>query len=375
MIMTKKFSWLEAVLIVVFLSAQFHAAFSEAHNLPNAWFISDDAYYYFKVAQKSSEGHGSTFDGIHLTNGYHPLWLLICIPIFALARFDLILPLRVLLVLMGLLSAATGIVLYRLFKSAVSPPVAMLAAAYWLFDYRIQSIFYRTGVESGIALFLLAVLLYLGHRIEQSWRTARPALGTIAWVGVVAALTVLSRLDLVFFCAVFGLWLILRGSPLRYLLPLDVLAVVISVVIAYLSRLGFEHYYDNANSALIMIVLALIFKIPALYFFGLYQRPFSWDLKTVLKSSVLAVIVGSTLEAGMLLALNFLKIQSAYSLSILLTDAVLTLLLILLVRAIVYVFRRTIARTSKISNRVKTASVNKIDKEYADWIFRKLSAS
>ena len=79
------------------MSISLYAALSDAQNLSWRWFTRDDAYYYFKVAQNISEGHGSTFDGIDLTNGYHPLWMLVCIPIFALARFDLILPLRVLL--------------------------------------------------------------------------------------------------------------------------------------------------------------------------------------------------------------------------------------------------------------------------------------
>ena len=81
--MRKQFSWFETALIIVILSAYIYAACSDAFNLPNRWFIRDDAYYYYKVAQNISEGHGSTFDGINPTNGYHPLWMLICIPIFA----------------------------------------------------------------------------------------------------------------------------------------------------------------------------------------------------------------------------------------------------------------------------------------------------
>src|SRR5512142_1946087 len=112
--MRKRIPWFEILLTVAFLSATLYAAFSDAYNLPNRWFIRDDAYYYFKVAQNITEGRGSTFDGIHPTNGYHPLWMLICIPIFALARFDLILPLRLLAIVTGLLQIATALLLYHL---------------------------------------------------------------------------------------------------------------------------------------------------------------------------------------------------------------------------------------------------------------------
>src|SRR3970040_1164529 len=113
--MPPRFSRLfEISLVAVLMATYLYAAFSEAHNFATEWFIRDDAFYYFKVAQNISEGHGSTLDGINPTNGYHPLWMLVCIPIFALARFDLILPLRVLVLVSGAISAATGVLLFRL---------------------------------------------------------------------------------------------------------------------------------------------------------------------------------------------------------------------------------------------------------------------
>ena len=117
----------ELSLVSIVMAIYLYAAFSDAHNFVE-WFIRDDAYYYFKVAQNISEGHGSTMDGINLANGYHPLWMLICIPIFSLARFDLILPLRIMVILSGLISAGTGVLLFRLVKRTLSAPAAVLAA-------------------------------------------------------------------------------------------------------------------------------------------------------------------------------------------------------------------------------------------------------
>src|SRR5512140_1053866 len=183
--MRKQLPWFEIVLSIVFLSAYVFAAFSDAYNLPNRWFIRDDAYYYFKVAQNISEGHGSTFDGIHPTNGYHPLWLLVCVPIFALARFDLILPLRVLILVTGALEIATALMLYRLVRSVVSPPAGMLVAVYWLFSSYILVFLYKTGVESSIALFFIVLLLSLTYRLEQTWRLVPPSAKQLAVLGIV----------------------------------------------------------------------------------------------------------------------------------------------------------------------------------------------
>jgi len=37
----------------------------------------DDMGYYMKISENMALGLGPTFDGLHLTNGYHPLWFLI----------------------------------------------------------------------------------------------------------------------------------------------------------------------------------------------------------------------------------------------------------------------------------------------------------
>ncbi len=46
--------------------------------------LPDDALYYFTIARNLAHGHGVSFDGIHPTNGMHPLWLLLITPIFTL---------------------------------------------------------------------------------------------------------------------------------------------------------------------------------------------------------------------------------------------------------------------------------------------------
>ena len=42
----------------------------------------DDAWYYWNIADHLAAGDGSTFDGVNLTNGYHPLWLAISVPVY-----------------------------------------------------------------------------------------------------------------------------------------------------------------------------------------------------------------------------------------------------------------------------------------------------
>ena len=41
-------------------------------------FMGDDSFFYYQVAWNFAHGRGSTFNGILPTNGYHPLWMLVC---------------------------------------------------------------------------------------------------------------------------------------------------------------------------------------------------------------------------------------------------------------------------------------------------------
>src|SRR6185436_3599688 len=202
----------EFILVILVMGISLYAALSDAQNLSWRWFTRDDAYYYFKVAQNISEGHGSTFDGINPTNGYHPLWMLVCIPIFALARFDLILPLRVLLLVLGGLSAATAVLFYRLIGRVFAPAIGALAALYWSFNYDILGRVYQQGLETGIAVFFVLLLVYKLFEFEIAWRKNQVSNGQLFGLGLIALLAVLSRLDLIFMAGMLGIWIILRQT-------------------------------------------------------------------------------------------------------------------------------------------------------------------
>jgi hypothetical protein len=266
----KRIPWFEAALAILALGIHLYAATSDAYNFPSNWFTRDDAYYYFKTAQNIAEGHGSTFDGLNPTNGYHPLWMLVCVPVFALARFDLILPLRVLLLIQGALSAATGILIYRLVRQTVSHPIAIAAGAWWVFDLYIHYTMYEMGLETGLAAFAVMLLMYRLWKLESQWRTRRLTRGQLAGLALAALIAVFSRLDLIFLALLAGAWIVLRGAPMRALLPIDALIAVFGVLVSFLSRISLPDYYTYSNAALLMITLSLGTKIPLFFF--------SWSL-------------------------------------------------------------------------------------------------
>jgi len=335
----KRFAPFEILLITTILSIHLYAAFSDAYNFPNAWFMRDDAYYYFKVAQNIAEGLGSTFDGINLTNGYHPLWMVICIPIFTLARFDLILPLRILLMVMAGLNAATAVLIYRLVKSNLSHTVAMLAASFWAFNSYIHMTVYEPGLETPLAAFAIVLFIYKLSQFEKEWHAKPVATRQIVTLSICAMIVMFSRLDLVFLAVISGVWIIFRGKPLRSLLPLDALVIFVSMTSSVALRTGIEQYNTTyAASAVEAMILVLLVKIIALYFFGAYQHPRAISILKTIRQTGLALTVSSVLAAGFYFLLLQMGIGKSFPRSAFLIDWGISLVLILALRLAAYWF-------------------------------------
>lgn len=329
----------EVLLVIAMLGMHLIAAQADPYAFPNNWFIRDDAYYYFKVAQNIAEGHGSTFDGINVTNGYHPLWMLICIPIFALAKYDLVLPLRVLLVLIAVIHAATSVMLYRLIKAHLSQAVAILAAVFWAFDEYIHSTVYKMGLETPIAVFSVVLILYVLGKFEKEWRAGQIPLRRFVWFGLLTALAMFSRLDLIFLAFIVGIWVIFRNTPLRFFIPLDIAIIFVSMTSSVLLRTNFEEYNTiYASSALEATVIALVLKSIALYFFGAYQHPRAFPFWKTLRQIFFALAVSAALTAGLYILFVQLGLGRNFPRSAFLLDFAISLILISASRLAAYWF-------------------------------------
>jgi len=157
----------------------------------------DDAYYYLKTAVNIAAGYGPTFDLLNATNGFHPLWMALLVPVASVCGDDMDLFTQVVLtgqiglVILGTLILARNGLFGR--GMLVWVAVAMLAS------------FYGTkvlvnGVEAAIEYLLLCAAL------TYWWRVTGP--GEILHVrnavvlGFLAGLVTLARLDAVVFSVV-----------------------------------------------------------------------------------------------------------------------------------------------------------------------------
>lgn len=279
--------------LILNLIPHIYVSFSQPDTLLN-WYLTDDAFYYFKTAQNIAEGAGITFDGIAPTNGFHPLWMLICAPIFTLARFNLFLPLRVLIVLQSLLNAACGYLFYRLFADNHSAEVGWLAAAFWMFFPGIHAITTKLGLESGInalsILFLFFCLSQLPDKTEDLNQKTKKYLN----LSLAAILCLLSRLDNVFIVLMVGVWFVFQSSSLRRLLLLDFCLIVFTVVLSYYSRIQTTNNIFNFLPFFYLLAGgSAVIKPITFYFLKLYEVDKSKDLKNVIINSVAGVIISS----------------------------------------------------------------------------------
>ena len=186
----------------------------------------DDAYYYLGIARNLVDGHGSTFDQINLTNGYHPLWLLVSTVPFA-AGLDDLAAARVLLIVQLVVGwGLTMVLVSRLvveqidgwslgragtttdpaealrLRRTASLVVAAVVALVVVNPFLVKVV--ANGLETGIAVPLYAVLLLVAVRRQGRWlggaRRSRLALS------VLLALLFLARTDAILAIGCLGLW-------------------------------------------------------------------------------------------------------------------------------------------------------------------------
>jgi len=169
-------------------------------------YFHDDAFFVLKTANNIGSGHGSTFDGINLTNGYHPLnlWLLslfsILMPIEGGSGIDAV-------IVVNMAMTAVGLVLIDHFTKQAG--FTRFARLFVLIGITGLLAFNDFGLESRLLLPIAWLLMLTTLRTIRSGNSNTLAFG---FVGVAVVLTRLDASIFVIFIAIFAsLW---RTQPL-----------------------------------------------------------------------------------------------------------------------------------------------------------------
>ena len=111
--------------------------------------LKDDAYYGWLTARNIAVGLGSTFDGINVTNGYHPLWIWSLIPVYWVLPDSPLTALRVAMVMMAVFHTGTALALYATLSRLHGWAVGLLVAGAWALSPVVLRVSFN-GVESSL---------------------------------------------------------------------------------------------------------------------------------------------------------------------------------------------------------------------------------
>jgi hypothetical protein len=156
--------------------------------------FSDDAYYYLIPARNFVSLGFFSFDGVHLTNGYHPLWMWVLVAVYAVLPADAspaqqVVAVKFLQIAIVLSTIGSAAFMARSLYSRGSAYAYGFAGVILILIYPDSSGHFRAGMETTLATGI-AVWLYYALVEDRRWA-----------VSLLLPLLFLARLDLLVYVA------------------------------------------------------------------------------------------------------------------------------------------------------------------------------
>jgi hypothetical protein len=158
------------------------------------YWTNDDTYYYLQPALNVVQSRGVTFDGMNPTNGFHPLWMLVVVGLAAITGADHELLLRATYVILTLLLGGSVILCWfstKRLAGVIGAVMAMLCFFHPSVSHQLLN-----GLESGLLVFIVFLLLWANHRYALICPEASIARKLV--FGLLLAMVFLCRLDTAF---------------------------------------------------------------------------------------------------------------------------------------------------------------------------------
>ena len=197
------------LLLAVFVLQGYRVAALPAAKSASWGVVIDDGFYYLQVARNIARGEGPTFDRVHRTSGFQPLWTAMLVPIFWFTD-DADKGLQAALALSTALGALALLLLYLGLRRLAGVAPALLASALMVANPYFSQIL-QGGLETP-ALFacLAGVLAWWAYRGDAVLAGERRA---CVGLGVAVGLTILARVDVALILAPLGLALCAWPAP------------------------------------------------------------------------------------------------------------------------------------------------------------------
>ena len=69
-------------LLLIVLVFHTSVAWQDFGTLASNGYLYDDSFYAFNIARNIAEGNGASFDSIHPTTGFQPLYVFLLVPVY-----------------------------------------------------------------------------------------------------------------------------------------------------------------------------------------------------------------------------------------------------------------------------------------------------
>ena len=263
------------------------------------WFDIDDGFFYFKVARNFNQGLGLSFDGINRSNGFHPLWMGVCLLIYRVFPVDLVQPLRAVIILAGVINGFSALLLCRVLSRRLNLWVSFAVAGTWATWPAIYEVTTTQGMETGLSILLLLLLIERGQKWFQP--SAQPRFYQALLFGVIALLAILARLDHVFYVGLVCFFALFNIRLHNRRMVYDLAGISLSVALSYLFTYKFGEVNFSNHTIFPLLYLSLLIKPGILALGGLYRGQGVRSIKGALKT--LAWIAGASLALVPLLYL------------------------------------------------------------------------
>lgn len=217
-------------LILISFFCFFALFISKSETAELIYHIPDDASYYLKIGMNYSEGYGTTFDKINLTNGFQPLWQYIVTGISSVMKTSTENLLRSVLFVQLIIISLSAIIFFKTVSGFFGNKAALgCSIVFLLFVYSLCI----NGMESALMVILLLILI---KYISQTDYLYCFNLKNDILISALSGLLILSRLDMVMFAFALLIYLTVNGltaedAKKMYFNKAAVLMIIVSVVI------------------------------------------------------------------------------------------------------------------------------------------------
>jgi len=203
------------IILVVYLCLNLVSFwFSQNRELVNHF--EDDSYYYFKIAANIVDLKMITFDGHTLTSGFHPLWMLVLLPLTAAINNPFVF-LRIVGILSTFLIGTSAIIGFGYLQKRYSL-LAYLFAGAMMLSCLID--FGSTGMETSLLIPLLTIAIIILAKLSL-WSQSDKNKGHEKywiWLGITLSLAQLARLDTILFNFIILVWIFFSDrSPQKWM--------------------------------------------------------------------------------------------------------------------------------------------------------------